>query len=157
MWAILPVEYFRSRLITSLLLLVNIMALKSSGTTCAVRGCTYNRTKLNNWLKSECFDHKPKKKIECSCPKWYSFHPLPKDDDEAKRNWLKNLNLKHPPKYCYVCSFHFVDKAPTQENPYPTLYLCYEKPPEKKRRGVVRMIVDSQVATTTGRLDHRYI
>ena len=29
------------------------MALKSSGTTCAVRRSTFNRTKLNNWLKSE--------------------------------------------------------------------------------------------------------
>ena len=44
------------------LFLVNIMSLKSSGTTCAVRGCTYNRTKLNTWLKLECFDHKPKNK-----------------------------------------------------------------------------------------------
>ena len=90
--------------------------------------------------------------MECSCPKWYSFHQLPNNDDEDKRNWLKHLNLKQPPKYCNVCSFHFVDKAPTLENPYPTLYLGYEKPPEKKRRRVVRMIVDSQVATTTGKL-----
>ncbi|KAK0135787.1 hypothetical protein N1851_028351 [Merluccius polli] len=125
------------------------MALKSSGTTCAVCGCTYNRTKLNNWLKSECFDHKPKKKGECSCPKWYSFHRLPIDDDEKKRSWLKNLNLKYPPKCCYVCSFHFVDKAPTEENPNPTLYLGYEMPPERKRQRVVS--VDNsevEVATT---------
>ncbi|KAG1928313.1 uncharacterized protein LOC120477253 [Pimephales promelas] len=48
--------------------------------------------------------------------------------------WLKNLNLKTPPKQLFVCSFHLVDKKPTHDNPYPTLFLGYEKPPEKKRR-----------------------
>lgn len=62
-----------------------------------------------------------------------SFHRLP-IEDEAKRNWLKNLNLKKPPKTLYVCSFHFVEKKPTEDNPYPTLFLGYEKPPEKRRR-----------------------
>ncbi|KAF7650772.1 hypothetical protein LDENG_00120980 [Lucifuga dentata] len=109
------------------------MSLRSSGTTCAVRGCTYNQAKLNEWLKLECFEHKPKTKSDCSCRRWYSFHRIPKDD-ESKRNWLKNLNLKKPPKTLYVCSFHFVDKKPTQDNPYPTLFLGAERPPEKRRR-----------------------
>ncbi|XP_035853758.1 uncharacterized protein LOC118494305 [Sander lucioperca] len=55
-------------------------------------------------------------------------------EDEPKRTWLKNVNLKEPPKHLFVCSFHFVDKKPTQDNPYPTLVLGYEKPPEKRRR-----------------------
>ncbi|XP_024124610.1 uncharacterized protein si:dkey-56d12.4 [Oryzias melastigma] len=58
--------------------------------------------------------------------------------------WLKNLNLKKPPKTLYVCSFHFVDKAPTEENPYPTLWLDYSTPPKKKRRWVLQ-IPDSSV------------
>ncbi len=110
------------------------MALQRSGTTCAVRGCTYNQTKLNLWLKEQCYYiHKPKVRVECTCERWYSFHRLP-IEDEAKRNWLKNLNLKKPPKTLYVCSFHFVEKKPTEDNPYPTLFLGYEKPPEKRRR-----------------------
>lgn len=122
--------------------------LRRSGTTCAVRGCTYNQTKLNDWLKLECFDHKPKTKSECSCPRWYSFHRLP-NDDEAKRNWLKNLNLKKPPKTLYVCSFHFVDKTPTQDKPYPTLFLGYERPPApEKRRRLIRRV--DRYVTRTG-------
>uniref|UniRef100_A0A671KKW8 THAP-type domain-containing protein n=1 Tax=Sinocyclocheilus anshuiensis TaxID=1608454 RepID=A0A671KKW8_9TELE len=109
------------------------MALQSSGTTCAVRGCTCNQTKLNLWLKEQCYIHKPKVRAECTCERRYSFHRLP-IEDEAKRNWLKNLNLKKPPKTLYVCSFHFVEKKPTEDNPYPTLFLGYEKPPEKRRR-----------------------
>ncbi|XP_051515448.1 uncharacterized protein LOC127418735 isoform X5 [Myxocyprinus asiaticus] len=109
------------------------MSLRSSGTTCAVHGCTHNRVKLNLWLKQECCVHRPKTKADCSCQRWYSFHRLPKED-EAKRAWLTNLNLKKPPKTLYVCSFHFVDKKPTQDNPYPTLFLGYERPPEKRRR-----------------------
>ena len=71
LWATLPAAHCASsagRLITSLyivaLLLNKIMALKWLGTTFVVRGCTYNRTKLNNWLKSGCFDHKSKTKAE---------------------------------------------------------------------------------------------
>ena len=126
------------------------MSLRSSGTTCAVRGCTYNRTKLIQWLKRECFEHKPKTKSECSCERLYSFHPLPKDD-ESNRIWRKNLNLKTPPKHLFVCSFHFVDKKPTVDNPYPTLFLGYEKQPEKRRRPRIRHVTTT-TTTTTGNL-----
>lgn len=46
--------------------------------------------------------------------------------------------MKKPPNNLYVCSFHFVDKKPTAENPYPTLWLGYYRPPEKKRRKLQR-------------------
>ncbi len=93
------------------------IALKISGTTCAVRGCTYNQTKLNLWLKEQCYIHNPKVRAEY-------------------------LNLKKPPKTLYVCSFHFVEKT-TEDNPYPThshpplpplFFLGYEKSPEKRCR-----------------------
>lgn len=109
------------------------MSLRSSGTTCAVRGCHNNQTKLNLWLKQECYDHKPLTKSQCSCPQRFSFYRLP-TAEEDRRIWLRNLYLKKPPKTLYVCSFHFVDKKPTAENPYPTLWLGYYRPPEKKRR-----------------------
>lgn len=115
--------------------------LRSSGNTCAVHGCTYNQAKLNLWLKQECYEHKPAKKADCPCPRLYRFHRLP-TEDEAKRAWLKNLKLKKPPKTLFVCSFHFVDKEPTVENPHPTLWLGYEKSPEKKRRVLRRKMTD---------------
>uniref|UniRef100_A0A674A1E1 DDE Tnp4 domain-containing protein n=1 Tax=Salmo trutta TaxID=8032 RepID=A0A674A1E1_SALTR len=91
----------------------------SSGTTCAVHGCTYKQTQLNDWLKLECFDHKPKSKSECSCQRWYSFHRTPNDDEQ------------------------------TRDNPYPKLFLGYERPPEKRCRFCRR--VDRHV-TRTGML-----
>lgn len=62
--------------------------------------------------------------------------------------WLRNLNLKKPPKTLYVCSFHFVDKAPSEENPYPTLWLGYYRPPEKRRRVLQRRNEYSSISTT---------
>ncbi|XP_041824830.1 uncharacterized protein LOC121629263 [Melanotaenia boesemani] len=119
---------------------------RSSGTSCAVRGCTYNQRKLNEWLNSECLepDHERKRKADCPCPQIYSFYPLPKDE-EAKINWLKNLNLKKPPKTLYVCSFHFVNKKPSDDYPYPTLFLGYDRPPAKRRRRLIRNV--QQTAT----------
>lgn len=117
---------------------------RSSGTTCAARGCTHNWLKLKNWMKSECFDHRPKTKKECSCPQWYSFHRLPKDN-LARANWLKNLRLRKPPKMLHVCSFHFVDKRPTDDNPYPTLFLGSEDPPAERR---------PRLGTVPGRQSH---
>ena len=37
-----------------------------------------------------------------------------------------------------VCSEHFVDGMPTDDDPYPSLRLGYEPPPEKARRVVLR-------------------
>ena len=123
------------------------MSLRTSGTCCAVRGCTNNQTKLNLWLQEQCFEHAPRTKRECACENRYSFHRLPKDE-EPRRMWLKKLNLKRPPKTLYVCSFHFVDKKPTEEHPHPTLWLGYERPPEKRRRVLKR--IDSSVTRITG-------
>ncbi|XP_055032015.1 uncharacterized protein [Misgurnus anguillicaudatus] len=106
-------------------------------------------TKLNMWLQQQCVEHVPKTKRDCPCDKRYSFHRLP-TDEEFKRIWLKNLNLKKPPKTLYVCSFHFVDKKPTEENPHPTLWLGYERPPEKKRR-VLKRIYSSPTRTSDER------
>uniref|UniRef100_A0A671UHG4 THAP-type domain-containing protein n=1 Tax=Sparus aurata TaxID=8175 RepID=A0A671UHG4_SPAAU len=77
----------------------------------------------------------------------YSFHRLPRDE-ELRRMWLKQLNLKKPPKTLYVCSFHSVDKKPTEEHPHPTLWLGNERPPEKRRRVLKR--TDSSVTRITG-------
>lgn len=99
------------------------------------------------WLQEQCFEHAPRTKRECGCETRYSFHRLPRDE-EPRRMWLKNLNLKKPPQTLYVCSFHFIDKKPTEEHPHPSLWLGYDKPPEKRRR-VLRRFDSSSTRTTT--------
>ena len=47
-----------------------------------------------------------------------------------------------------VCSFHFVDKKPTEEHPHPTLWLGYERLLEKRHRVLKR--TDSSVTRITG-------
>ncbi|XP_067271987.1 GATA zinc finger domain containing 2Ab isoform X1 [Pseudorasbora parva] len=54
--------------------------------------------------------------------------------DERKRAWLAALKLKNPPKRVYVCSFHFVDKKPTELHPDPELYLGHNRPEQGKRK-----------------------
>lgn len=44
------------------------------------------------------------------------------------------MNLKKPPRNVFVCSYHFVDKKPTKDNPFPELWLGYNRSPQRKRR-----------------------
>ena len=53
----------------------------------------------------------------CSCAP-FDLHPPPMDE-ESLRLWLKALNLKKPPNRPYECSYHLVDKRPTEEHPFP--------------------------------------
>ncbi|XP_042350772.1 uncharacterized protein LOC121949214 [Plectropomus leopardus] len=124
------------------------MSLRSSGTCCAVRGCHNNQARLNLWLEQECYEHAPSTKRHCSCEQRYRFYRLPKDE-EARTAWLQNLNLKKPPKTLYVCSFHFVDKKPTEEHPHPTQWLGEEKPPKKKKKKKRRALKSIDNSTTT--------
>lgn len=103
-----------------------IMSTRSSGRHCAVHGCTYNQRKLKERLKLPCCDHFPLTKGECPCELPFTFFSLPKDE-ERKKQWIDVLRLKRMPKDLCVCSFHFIDKRPTEENPVPTLFLGYER------------------------------
>ncbi|XDV43509.1 hypothetical protein PO909_011982 [Leuciscus waleckii] len=98
-----------------------------SGRICSVKGCHNSYRKLKKLLDNECYDHKPATRAECTCPKPFKFHRMP-SDDEGKRKWLAALNLKFPPRNIHVCSFHFVDRQPTTENPFPELWLGYDRP-----------------------------
>ncbi len=71
---------------------------------------------IKKYLQDICFDHNPRTAAECGAP--YDLHAPPKGV-EARRLWLKALNLKKPPKFPYVCSFHFVDGRPTENHPFP--------------------------------------
>ena len=94
---------------------------KGGGTSCAVIGCTYSTKKLNELQKLVCYDHRPQLRKDCSCDPPYTFYS-PKTPDD-RREWLAKLLLKNPPKRLVVCSFHFIDKKPTKENPNPLLNL----------------------------------
>ncbi|KAG9273573.1 hypothetical protein AMEX_G12744 [Astyanax mexicanus] len=120
----------------------------SSGSTCAVVGCHNNSKKLKLLLESTCFEHQQLRK-HCPCPAPYALHSVPKEKGRSLA-WLAALKLKYPPKRIYVCSFHFVEKKPTELHPDPELYLGYERPPEKKRRKLVRV---SQTASTATNLN----
>ena len=106
-----------------------------SGRTCAVIGCQNSQKRLNEWLDRESYDHKPATKRSCLCGPLFSFFKKPKEEYES-RMWLKALNLKKPPQNVFVCSFHFVEKKPTKENPFPELWLGYNRSPQRKRRSL---------------------
>ncbi|XP_056615513.1 GATA zinc finger domain containing 2Ab isoform X2 [Triplophysa dalaica] len=106
----------------------------SSGSTCAVSGCFNNSKKLKSFQESICVDHQ-KIRDECPCPPLYALHSMPAKD-ERKHAWLAAIKLKSPPKRVYVCSFHFVDKKPTELHPDPELHLGHNRPDQSKRKQV---------------------
>ena len=102
---------------------------------CAVSGYHNNWTKRNQTLHYNCFDH-GKKRSECCGPTFTLHRPPTKYED--LRPWLKALNFKKPPKYPFVCSYHFVDGKPTPEHPYPEKWLGYNAPLKRPRRVLER-------------------
>ena len=111
-------------------------SLKGFGRHCSVRGCTYNDKKLCELQNRLCFYHKPTALKDCPCDPPYKFH-FPKNA-EQRREWLLTLQLKCPPKKLYVCSYHFIDKQPTEQNPLPQLMVGYKRTVKQGRRIVVR-------------------
>ncbi|XP_059195123.1 uncharacterized protein LOC131976217 [Centropristis striata] len=103
---------------------------------CSVRGCHNNWRKRRASLQQMCFEH-GKTRAEC-CGATFNLYPPP-STDEARRMWLKALNLKKPPKKPYICSFHFVDGRPSAQHPYPEKWLGYVPPAKKARRMLVRL------------------
>ncbi|XP_039864762.1 uncharacterized protein LOC120719547 [Simochromis diagramma] len=121
----------------------------SSGSTCAVVGCHNNSRKLKNALETFCLEHQQLRKA-CPCPPPYALHSMPRKEDR-KLAWLAALRLKHPPKRVYVCSFHFIDKKPTELHPDPELYLGYDRPPPKKRRKLTRTTLSVTASSNTNK------
>ncbi|XP_073688463.1 uncharacterized protein [Garra rufa] len=118
------------------------MDYRKTGVLCAVRGCHNSWFKRKKYLQDICFDHNPRTRAECGCGAPYDMHAPPKCE-EARRLWLKALNLKKPPKLPYVCSFHFVDGRPTEDHPFPEKWLGYDAPVKTPRRRLVRIYPQS--------------
>ncbi|CAI5689183.1 unnamed protein product [Oreochromis niloticus] len=119
----------------------------SSGSTCAVVGCHNNSRKLKNALETFCLEHQQLRRA-CPCSPPYALHSMLRKEDR-KLAWLAALRLKHPPKRVYVCSFHFIDKKPTELHPDPELYLGYDRPPPKKRRKLTRTTLSVTASSDT--------
>ncbi|VDI47584.1 Hypothetical predicted protein [Mytilus galloprovincialis] len=65
--------------------------------------------------------------------------------NETKRfQWIKALNRKTLPKQVFVCSNHFLDGAPTEQNPFPKLNLGYECQTTPGRRKLSRQEPESR-------------
>ncbi|XP_057210427.1 pogo transposable element with ZNF domain isoform X2 [Triplophysa rosa] len=121
---------------------------KGTSLMCAVRGCHNSWYKRQKFLQNICFDHNPRTRAECGCGARYDLHPPPKEE-ESLRLWLKTLNLKHPPKRPYVCSFHFVDRRPTEDHPFPEKWLGYDAPVKTRRRRPVRTVAQTDKSGNT--------
>ena len=86
------------------------------------------------------------------------MHKFP-SDPEKRTAWtnqiLKGRKDFMPGKYSYVCSIHFIDGKPTQENPVPTLFLtatmnCAETPKKKSREPPRKRIRVEAIPDSTG-------
>lgn len=111
----------------------------SSGSTCTAVGCHNNSRKLKNLSETFCLEHQQLRKA-CPYLRPYTLHIILRKEDR-KLAWLAALRLKYPLKRVYVCSFHFVDKKPTELHPDMELYLGYDQPPPKKRTKLLRATV----------------
>ena len=74
---------------------------------------------------------------ECPCPPPYTHIQFPKDQ-LTLREWCVLINRKRkdgtlwfPAKSDRICSAHFVDGQPTQENPKPSLLMGHEPAKQK--------------------------
>ena len=126
---------------------------------CCVTDCSNSSKKLKKWKLTYCELHKcPSGAVDygCSCPPPFTFHAFPTEraDPEGRRRWINRINRIDektntqwvPKPYNRVCSDHFVDKKPTQENPWPSLKLGYQPPsvarvarrPPRDRQSLVR-------------------
>jgi len=104
--------------------------------TCVVTGCSNGDYRLSKWKEVFCKVHKVIRGNEmCTCQAPFQLHTFPseKRSKEVRDIWIKLINRKKkdgtknwsPGTKCRVCSNHFVDKIPTESNPYPVLKLGY--------------------------------
>lgn len=65
----------------------------------------------------------------------YKLFSFPKDQEDA-RHWVKNINRAgwEPKKNSRICSKHFIDGQPSDENPFPELEMGHQVKKVKRRR-----------------------
>ena len=102
---------------------------------CVVVGCPNSGKRLNKWAKQTCTVHACLNGTHtCDCEPPFKLFPFPteKKDSEGRRRWKENIKreirkgkLWTPKNSSRVCSVHFKDGQPTNENPDPTEDLGY--------------------------------
>ncbi|XP_070573159.1 uncharacterized protein [Ptychodera flava] len=103
---------------------------------CAVISCANSGAKLEKWMREICTVHQCKLgQSRCVCPPPFVLYPFPTEvgDMAGRLRWQKLVNRQDqkgnnwtPNRYSRVCSNHFPDKRPTNENPDPVLHLGYD-------------------------------
>ena len=102
---------------------------------CVVVGCPNSGKRLNKWAKQTCTVHACLNGTHtCDCEPPFKLFPFPteKKDSEGRRRWTENIKREirkgkvwTPKNSSRVCSVHFKDGRPTNENPDPTEDLGY--------------------------------
>lgn len=113
---------------------------------CAVVSCTNSTYRLNKWKSEHCSIHgKIHKECECQPPFRLHFFPSELRNSRARERWIKAMKREGQNKTKWtptasdrVCSDHFVDDGPTDENPDPTVNLGYEVSNKRPRRTLFR-------------------
>lgn len=99
----------------------------SAGRVCSVFGCNNSQRKNYRWNEEVCSIHPNQKHRDCPCLVPFRLHVFP-TCVKKRKEWLDKINRKgfNPMKKSVVCSIHFIDGRPTQQNPLPQLLLGYE-------------------------------
>ena len=97
---------------------------------CVVVGCSNSGKRLNKWASQTCELHGCLKGTQdCSCKPPFKLFPFPtiRKDSAGRRRWTANMKREVkkgkpliPNSHSRVCSAHFRDGKPTEENPDPT-------------------------------------
>ena len=110
--------------------------LGKGGRHCAVSGCSHGDYDLRNWTKVMCSVHNclhGTEDCDCSLPYGLFNFPTKLKKPLERQKWIQLLNrsssnqnkLWSPKKCSRICSNHFIDGIPTEENSYPTENMGY--------------------------------
>ncbi|XP_050040973.1 uncharacterized protein [Dermacentor andersoni] len=124
------------------------------GKRCAVVCCRNCDGDIKVWKQSVCKLHPPLLHEDCPCLRPFSMHSFPQGErnKSIRKCWIENLQRKNfdPRTSSRVCSIHFVDGRPTEDNPYPTLHLGTPYVRHKGRRKIKKHVtVPAKPKTST--------
>ncbi|XP_070392110.1 uncharacterized protein [Dermacentor albipictus] len=103
---------------------------------------------------SVCEMHAPLLHQDCPCARSFSMHRFPQGEKNklTRQGSIASLqrNNFNPGTSARVCSIHFVDGRPTEDNPYPTLHLGTPYVRHKGRRKIKKHVtVPAKPKTST--------
>ncbi len=91
---------------------------------------------IKKYLQDICFEIINAQQLNVDVGHLMIARPSEGSNLEARRLWLKALNLKKPPKFLYVCSFHFVDGRPTENHPFTEKRCSFEDSEATSRQDI---------------------